>query len=209
MKKLTLVAGILMVAAVLSFGIASASAQTWGSYSDPDHTVPSDNFIELHCTVYMYGEGFGKSVEYKIIYWDGQGYKRVVEVQKATGQGELSSEYTFGSPDVEGDWHCTVYPTEYDPSSYDPADTNIVADDTLYARSYAFDDVPIMVTVIAAIGVAGLCFGIYYWMRRRHRRVEPEWPEFREYARRKYPELDEDLITMIEDLIEHQREVKR
>ena len=31
--------------------------------------------------------------------------------------------------------------------------------------------------------------------------------EFREYAHRKYPnELDEDLITMIADLIEHQRE---
>ena len=34
----------------------------------------------------------------------------------------------------------------------------------------------------------------------------PEWPEFREYARRKYTnELDEDLITMIEDLIERRR----
>lgn len=32
------------------------------------------------------------------------------------------------------------------------------------------------------------------------------WPEFREYARRKYPaELDEDVITMIEDLIERRR----
>ena len=35
----------------------------------------------------------------------------------------------------------------------------------------------------------------------------PEWPEFREYALQKYPaELDEDLITMIEDLIERRRE---
>ena len=35
----------------------------------------------------------------------------------------------------------------------------------------------------------------------------PEWPEFREYARNKYPnELDEDLITMIEDLIERRRQ---
>jgi transcriptional regulator with XRE-family HTH domain len=35
----------------------------------------------------------------------------------------------------------------------------------------------------------------------------PEWPEFREYARRMYPnELDEDLITMIEDLIERRRQ---
>ena len=33
------------------------------------------------------------------------------------------------------------------------------------------------------------------------------WPEFREYARQKYPnELDEDLITMIEDLIERRRQ---
>ena len=33
------------------------------------------------------------------------------------------------------------------------------------------------------------------------------WPEFRDYARQKYPtELDEDLITMIEDLIERRRE---
>ena len=37
----------------------------------------------------------------------------------------------------------------------------------------------------------------------------PEWPEFRQYARQKYPdELDEDLITMIEDLIERRRQKK-
>ncbi len=36
-----------------------------------------------------------------------------------------------------------------------------------------------------------------------------EWPEFREYARQKYPnELDDDLITMIEDLIERRRSKK-
>jgi len=36
-----------------------------------------------------------------------------------------------------------------------------------------------------------------------------EWPEFREYAKNKYPaELDEDLITMIEDLIERRRAKK-
>ena len=36
-----------------------------------------------------------------------------------------------------------------------------------------------------------------------------EWPEFREYAKKMYPEeLDEDLITMIEDLIERRRAKK-
>lgn len=35
------------------------------------------------------------------------------------------------------------------------------------------------------------------------------WPEFREYAKKKYAdELDEDLITMIEDLIERKRQKK-
>ena len=37
--------------------------------------------------------------------------------------------------------------------------------------------------------------------------VLPAWPEFREYAHKKYPnELDEDLGTMIEDLIERRRQ---
>ena len=36
-----------------------------------------------------------------------------------------------------------------------------------------------------------------------------QWPEFREYAQKKYAgELDEDLITMIEDLIERRRAKK-
>jgi len=32
--------------------------------------------------------------------------------------------------------------------------------------------------------------------------------EFAEYARRKYPELDEDIITMIKDIIEHPRKTE-
>ncbi|GAH86869.1 unnamed protein product, partial [marine sediment metagenome] len=33
--------------------------------------------------------------------------------------------------------------------------------------------------------------------------AKTELPEFRDYARRKYPELDEDIITMIEDILGH------
>ncbi len=32
-----------------------------------------------------------------------------------------------------------------------------------------------------------------------------EWPEFREYARRKYPELDDELVSVIAHLIEERR----
>lgn len=44
---------------------------------------------------------------------------------------------------------------------------------------------------------------------KRAEKPPAEWPEFREYARNKYPaELDEDLIIMIEDLIERRRTKK-
>ena len=32
-----------------------------------------------------------------------------------------------------------------------------------------------------------------------------DWPEFREYARRKYPQLDDDLIAVVEGYIERRR----
>jgi len=35
---------------------------------------------------------------------------------------------------------------------------------------------------------------------------EPEFPELREYIHEKYPELNEDLITMIEDLIKREKQ---
>jgi hypothetical protein len=34
-----------------------------------------------------------------------------------------------------------------------------------------------------------------------------ELPEFREYAKLKYPELDEDMITMFEDLIKTRHDI--
>ncbi len=43
---------------------------------------------------------------------------------------------------------------------------------------------------------------VKFW---KSKKSSNKWPEFREYARQKYPELDEDLITMIEDLIERRR----
>lgn len=40
-------------------------------------------------------------------------------------------------------------------------------------------------------------------------KARSEWPEFREYVERKYSvELDEDLVTLIEDLIERRRQRK-
>jgi len=178
LKRLALVVILASLVLFLWVGAHRVDAQSWASYSDSSHNVPSDTFTEPRCTVYMYGEGFIKNEDYKIIYWDEGGYKRVAEVQKAlTPNGKLSSAHVFGPPDVGGDWHCTVYsPSTYDPESYDAGDTNIVTDDTSYSEGYAFyvdaTAIPEFSTVIEAIAVAGLCFGIYYWMRKRNLRLK-------------------------------------
>jgi transcriptional regulator with XRE-family HTH domain len=53
-----------------------------------------------------------------------------------------------------------------------------------------------LTTVLAAAGYLSMV----------HETGAVEWPEFREYAREKYAaELDDDLVTMIEDLIERRR----
>jgi hypothetical protein len=121
----------------------------------------------------MYGEGFTAGEEYKVIYWDGGGYKRVAEVDTPT-DGSLSSQHTFDDPDEAGDWHCTVYyPSTYDPPSYSATDANIVADDTSYTGGYAFhvteSAIPEFPTAFVAIGVVGFCGVGYLWLRRRHR----------------------------------------
>jgi len=175
MKKLALIATIGITLGLLSVLVPSlVFAQiTWESYSDANHNTPSDTFTQSHSTVYMYGTGFTKDAYYRIVYWDGGNNKRVSEVQQAlTGAGKLSSQHTFAPPDVAGDWHCAVYsPDTYDPDTYNPSDPNLVADDTSYTGGYAFNAaasaIPEFPTIMAAIGVAGLCFGIYYWMRKR------------------------------------------
>ena len=50
-------------------------------------------------------------------------------------------------------------------------------------------------------------FSIAGYMPRIRDGGPAEWPEFGEYCRRKYPnQLDEGLVTVIEDLIERRRE---
>ena len=61
--------------------------------------------------------------------------------------------------------YATVYDDQaYSPSDHDPNDSHLVYDDGFTVQSTAIPEFPM---VIAAIGVAGLCFGIYYWMRKR------------------------------------------
>ena len=152
----------------------------WDSYSDSGHSTQSDNFDDYGTehTVYMYGTGFAASTTYRVIFWDdvsGTWYNRETEDATSDGSGNLSAAHTFTpSTDTDGTWHVTVYnDTGYSPSTYDANDSKLVADDISYPGDYAFtvaaSAIPEFPTIMAAIGVAGLCFGIYYWMRKRRR----------------------------------------
>ena len=157
---------------------ATYTGPPWASYSDATHETDCDIFdvYAIEHWVHMYGSAnFTANVTYKVIYWDGLGNKRVVDGSiQAGGDGSLSSSHEFVTGDEAGDWQCTVYyPDTYDPASYNATDLYIVAGDISYG-GYAFNmdaaAIPEFSTVMAAIGVAGLCFGIYYWMRKRYRR---------------------------------------
>ncbi len=111
-------------------------------------------------TVYVYGAGFA-SGNYKIIFWEGTTTKRQVDLVSAQN-GVLKSKHIFvEGTDNAGTWYAGVYDAGYDPSSYTE---NLIWGDTFEVEEGAIPEFP---TVITAIVVAGLCFGIYYCMRKR------------------------------------------
>lgn len=160
---------------------ATYTIPTWASYSDPGYGTPCDIFSDYASehTVYMYGTEFAATTTYKVIFWDfvdPDWVNRQTEPTASDGSGNLSAAHTFVyGTDTEGNWHCAVYTAIANPTSYVSTDPDIVADDTSYTGVYAFyvyaSAIPEFPTIFAAIGVAGLCFSIYYWMRRRVYRV--------------------------------------
>jgi len=143
----------------------------WKTYKDSGYTDDEDVFDDYATEhiVYVTGTGFANGgVNYTIVFWDALGAK----IQVATGQAgpDLSSQRTFSKDprDPSGTWYASVYPNGLDPASHSTT-TNLKAD---YAFKVEEAAIPEFSTVIAAIAVAGLCFGIYYWMMRRYQRVE-------------------------------------
>ena len=151
----------------------------WESYTDADHLVLSDNFSDFGDYVYMEGTGFA-SGDYNVGYYDatvtGGGNLTATDTSiSVTGDGILHAQYYLATDQEaagNNSWHALVQPasgyTAFD-SSYDtviaaPDTYGLLANDSFYVAQSAIPEFP---TVVAAITVVGLCFGIYYWMRRR------------------------------------------
>ena len=159
------------------------NVRIWGSYSDEVvRTTVSNNFANYGDFVYMYGENIAVATgTYKVAYYDGGGYKMgadvVFDITVPPTDGVLKSEIRpadyEGAGAVFGTWHAVVYKTTGSmPASYaavSKLDSGYIITDSFYVEQSC---IPEFSTVMAAIGVAGLCFGIYFWMRKRYRRVE-------------------------------------
>lgn len=146
----------------------------WESYSDSGHTTVEDNFTPGNNHVYMEGTGFATG-NYDVGYYDADGSLAAIDENISESAGTLNSEYLLTTnPAAAGDgsWNALVQPAVAPnalPSSYavaiaDPDFYELMAGDSFYVAQSAIPEFP---TVMAGIMVAGLCFGIYYWMRKR------------------------------------------
>ncbi len=145
----------------------------WESYSDSGHTTVEDNFTPGNNHVYMEGTGFATG-NYDVGYYDADGSLAAIDENISVSASTLNSEYLLTTdPYAKGDgsWHALVQPfdatplpTTYASATTSPDTYELMADDSFYVAQAAIPEFP---TVMAGIMVAGLCFGIYYWMRKR------------------------------------------
>jgi len=143
----------------------SACTEVWGE--------ASSHYDSTYHTAYMRGEGFADGHSYKIGYYDSSGDQASsTESASSNATGVLDGAYDLNTDPgaAAGTWHSVVFnTTEPIPDTYDAAklDPNYVVEDDFIVDASAIPEFP---TVMAGIGVAGLCFGIYYWMRKRKQR---------------------------------------
>ncbi|MFC1894005.1 hypothetical protein ACFLYR_08335 [Chloroflexota bacterium] len=157
-------------------GLVWLSDELWESYSA--RWFQEDSFSGSTNRVYMRGVGFDTTGTYKIAYYDGgsnhdgaDGDKIQVDVYTDDADGILDESaclLTSHGSSSYGTWHAVVYKTTGNiPNSYDlvsDSDPDYIVEDSFYVHQSAIPEFP---TYISAIIAVGLCFGIYYWMRRR------------------------------------------
>jgi len=156
---------LLLLLLILWTTPVSAAAPTLATYSDSARTVACSDFTTN--TVYIKSGSFKVPTVYRIIFWDGAGDN--VSQQDLTGatlNANATLQHHFVLPDGPGTWHCVAYPDGYQPTCYDPSDSNIVAECTFAVQPGA---IPEFSDVIAGVAVAGMCLMVFWIMRRRVR----------------------------------------
>ena len=118
--------------------------------------------------------GWPASHSYKVAYYDADGAKspgaNKIETDTDTvgDDGYIDSQCIFTDYSASADagaWPAIVCDgTKDPPSTYDSSWQDTLSDAEFTVEESAIPEFP---TVIAGIGVAGMCAAIYWWMRRR------------------------------------------
>lgn len=146
----------------------------WKSYNTGTYEQEDDTFSGSEHTIYMHGTNWTASTQYKVAFYDAVGTRttdaRKIETDTpyADASGNLTADCVLTSWQATADagtWQAVVFSmSDNPPNSYDPGSQYALADHEFTVEESAIPEFP---TVFAAIGVAGLCFGIYWWMRKR------------------------------------------
>ena len=172
-----------MTVACQNARILAIKVNTLQPYSDSGIT-PCTTFDSANYTVNIYGYAYQYDWEasppaampYKVVYYDNGGAQVQADVVNSNSNQNrsISSTYdcntnTSASPGES--WHAVVYRAKTgDPAPatiYTANDPNSTMEVTFTVEASAIPEFP---TVIAGMVVAGLCFGIYYWMRKKRLR---------------------------------------
>jgi len=151
---------------------------TLESYKELEHTTVwgtvGDPYSGDTSTAYLYGANYFTSHSYHVAYYDSAGTKVQSEAITSGVDNTASSQYLLNNNPgaVAGTWHAVVFDDDLGspPSTYVECSgaAGYIGEDSFEVTESAIPEIP---SVIAGITVPGLCFGIYYWMRKRHRRI--------------------------------------
>ena len=142
------------------------------SHSDSSFNTVSNSYSAYGNLVYLRGTGFTPGTNYRIAYYDagadgGQWLKTTDTT--STALGELTDNTllpgNFGSATANS-WKALICDTGYDPAATYDAFTasEKIAEDTFTVAASAIPEFP---TAMAGFAVVIMCFGLYYWMRKR------------------------------------------
>jgi len=147
---------------------------TWESYRDSGHTTVwgtvGDPFNSTYSTAYMYGPNFSAGQSYSVGFYDADGDKVGSDVSGSLVGTVLSAEFPLNTDEsaVPGTWHAVVFDTASGspPSTYAACSgaDGYTCEDDIEVAATAIPEFP---TVIGAVVIGGICFGIYFRMRKR------------------------------------------
>ena len=150
--------------------ILALRLDTLTPFSDSGHTTYCNDFNDwTKNTVYIQGCYFEASTAFHVAYYDNGGAKVLSDGVSSDANGVVNSLCYFPGPPptaAAGTWHAVIY----NDSVSAPAET-YSANDATSTRECTFTvdpaAIPEFPAVLAAIGVAVICFGFYWWIKQR------------------------------------------